>query len=73
MVAVVDTHVNTHRCVSGIIPNYTQRCVYGIKWVKLPGKSVFSTHKHARNLALKWLICRLDEIGLVCYVVNITL
>ena len=22
---------------------------------KLPGKSVFSAHRHARNLALKWL------------------
>ena len=28
---------------------------------KLPGKSVFSAHKHARNLALKWLNLKLQK------------
>ena len=31
----LDTHVYTQLCVSGIIPDYTHRSVYGIKWVKV--------------------------------------
>ena len=53
MVAVVDTHVNTHRCVSGIIPNYTQRCVYGIKWVNEMEDTNESTN--LRKLADVWM------------------
>ena len=44
----------------------TKCFVIGEKWLwnvlldcfQLPGKLVFSEHKHARNVALKWLNCR---------------
>ena len=32
-----------------------------LDWFKLPGKSVFSAHKRAKKLALKWLNDRVNE------------
>ena len=54
----------------------TKCFVIGEKWLwnvlldcfQLPGKSVFSAHKHARNVALKWLslIISREQVVFVC-------
>ena len=58
----------------------TKCFVIGEKWLwnvlldcfQLPGKSVFSEHKHARNVALKWLIIIIISLGqiLLSYIAN---